>query len=255
MGACAALVRMGVTMEEPEGLGGESTPKTAAMAESGLPQLAHRWVEVLRHCDIAATWQMTDPVFRLALAQMWIGSNADELGHDIRSEGISPDELAAQLANESPRHPLWGHCARVTMRTILQAVGDIDREFAVGMRPRPSAALVCLRAYQLATPAVRMGTISAASPRLVLDLARQYRQRRAQVRRVGVVPSHGFPPDVARSAYGPGPAHRVAERGALHPGPSRQPGHRRSREARHSHLLGSGRRRASRPACREEPVG
>ncbi|MBC6456370.1 hypothetical protein [Actinomadura sp. HBU206391] len=98
------------------------------MAESGLPALAFAIVDVLRRGAIDELWRTVDPQFRLALAQMWIWRNRDALDDELRAEGISQDNLAAELAEASPQHPLWAQCARVTLRTILQAVGDLDQE-------------------------------------------------------------------------------------------------------------------------------
>ncbi len=119
-------------------LEGEPTPEELAMAQSGLPALALAWVGAVRRGDIDSVWLMTDPQFRLGLAQMWIWHNRDAVDQDLHREGISRDELAEQLvATDTPRHPLWVHCARVSMRTISKAAGDLDGELASGTRPRP----------------------------------------------------------------------------------------------------------------------
>jgi hypothetical protein len=122
--------------ENDGGLGREPTSEELAMAASGLPLLAIQWVEAVRRRDASVVWEMTDPRFRLALAQMWIWNNREAVDQQIRGERISRDELADQLASASPQHPLWAHCARVSMRTISEAAGDLDRELGPGTRPR-----------------------------------------------------------------------------------------------------------------------
>ncbi len=125
-------------MDELDGdLGREPTSEELAMAQSGLPILALQWVDAVRQGDVNMVWEMADPQFRLGLVQMWIWHNREAVDQDIRREGISREELVNELAGASPRHPLWVHCARVSMRNISEASGDLDRELGPGTRPRP----------------------------------------------------------------------------------------------------------------------
>lgn len=124
----------------------EPPPELLAMAQSGLPALAFGWLNALRRTDADEVWRLNDPQFRQALTQMWIWHNRTALLADFGTS-FDRDELAVQLAKEAPAHPLWEPCARVSLRTLRQACGEIlDEELGLGSQPRmlgPDLELVC----------------------------------------------------------------------------------------------------------------
>lgn len=107
------------------------------MAASGLPAVAFTWLEAMRRRNADEVWRVTDPQFRLCLVQIWILANYAALQEDLGRENFSRDELAEQLAQETPSHPFWQDCARVTLRTIHETCeGALDEELGIGSRPR-----------------------------------------------------------------------------------------------------------------------
>lgn len=81
-------------------------------------------------------WRLMDPDFRLIMAQLWIAHNEDVL-RDPTVSGLDRDTFARELSLEHPAHPLWPHCARVTLREITRTFGGLERrDLEIGMRPR-----------------------------------------------------------------------------------------------------------------------
>jgi hypothetical protein len=111
----------------------------AAQANLGPDQTASEWLEAIRAQAPDWVWRLMDSEFRLVMAQRWITHNEEVLEHPTVS-GLDRDTFARELSSEDPTHPLWPHCARVTLREITQACGGLENEdLAPGSRPRPIA--------------------------------------------------------------------------------------------------------------------
>jgi hypothetical protein len=98
---------------------------------------AREWLKAAVRNDIGTVWpQMTDE-FRLTAVQDWIWHNPQALDHPL-SVNLDRDELARVLALPHPDNQLFQHVARVVMRGIREATGDVDMdELGSGSRPRP----------------------------------------------------------------------------------------------------------------------
>ena len=108
-----------------------------AQAESGPGRTALEWVEAVKAQETDRVWRLMDPDFRLVNVQGWITHN-EEVLRDPAVGGLDRETFAHELASEHPTHPLWRHCARVTLREITQACGGFERrELGIGARTRP----------------------------------------------------------------------------------------------------------------------
>lgn len=108
-----------------------------AQAESGPGRAAVEWLEAVNAQAADRVWRLMDPDFRLVMVQAWINENETVLP-DPAVGGLDREDFARALASERPTHPLWPHCASVTLREITQACGGFEqRELGIGARPRP----------------------------------------------------------------------------------------------------------------------
>jgi hypothetical protein len=110
-----------------------SVPVDAA----GPVPVARRWISaVMDEDDWQAAWAITDDVLRLAHVQAWLWPNraAPELvGEDL-------DDLAAEMCEEGPEHPLWDEFAEMALYTYNQIWLDFDPvQWSLAGRPRPVA--------------------------------------------------------------------------------------------------------------------
>jgi hypothetical protein len=112
------------------------TPEERAYLLSRVGSAAFAWIAAVGGGDTAAVWRGLDPDFRLALVQQWLHDNPAALD-DPSADGSGRDDLAAVLAVERPDHPLWRHCARVSMRAIKSGTAGVeDLEIGQGTRTR-----------------------------------------------------------------------------------------------------------------------
>jgi|SRR6266487_3573051 len=108
-----------------------------AQADSGPGRTAWELVEAIKAQAPDRVWRLMDRDFRLVMVQLWIIHNQDVL-QDPAAAGLDRVIFAHELALEHPTHPLWPHCARVTLREITQTCGGFEhRELGTGARPRP----------------------------------------------------------------------------------------------------------------------
>jgi hypothetical protein len=88
-------------------------------------EAARQWLKLLLvDRDVPAAWRLTAPDYRLALVQAVIFLNE----HAPAIAGYERDELARQLAIESPDHPLWTSFANLLADEFLAGLGEIDLE-------------------------------------------------------------------------------------------------------------------------------
>lgn len=109
----------------------------AAQGTPGPDQTAWAWIEAIRAQDAERVWRLMEPAFRLVMVQGWITHNPEALEHQT-VVGLGRDAFARELSMEKPTHPLWPHCARVSLREITQACGGLEqKDIRPGTRPRP----------------------------------------------------------------------------------------------------------------------
>jgi len=106
------------TPEELEAHYGPSGPAAPALA----------WMEALQRGDFEAAWRLTDPTFRLVIAQGWIWAHRER--EDVGA--YDRDELAAALADPDLDHPLRAAFAEALFSSV-----PTDEHWATGSRPRP----------------------------------------------------------------------------------------------------------------------
>ncbi|WP_340289823.1 hypothetical protein [Aquipuribacter hungaricus] len=104
----------------------------AAVVAPGLAALV--WLEATLSGSFETAWGGLDPVFRLAVVQEWISSNAEVL----ELVEVDRDDLARQLASAAPTHWLWHACGcRAVRRTVERLVeGQRGVRYGIGTRPR-----------------------------------------------------------------------------------------------------------------------
>jgi hypothetical protein len=113
------------------------SPEELAQAMSGTNDFALRWIQAAGHDRTEAVWPHMTSDFRLAMAQGWLSFNPKALDHPSATT-LGRDELARRMATETPRHELFPHLARVSLREIRNSYGDLDTDqLGPGMRPRP----------------------------------------------------------------------------------------------------------------------
>jgi hypothetical protein len=86
-------------------------------------EAARQWLTLLLiDRNVAAAWQLTAPDYRLALMQaiVFLNEQAPALA------GYEHSELAAQLATETPDHPLWTSFADLIVEEFLVDLGETD---------------------------------------------------------------------------------------------------------------------------------
>jgi len=96
-----------------------------------------RWITAVMHeGDWEAAWLLTDDLLRLAHAQAWLWPK--RMSPDLAGDDL--DELAAELCERGPDHPLWEEFAEMALYTYQQTWQDFDlSRWAVAGRPRPVA--------------------------------------------------------------------------------------------------------------------
>jgi hypothetical protein len=108
----------------------------ASQGTSGPDQRAWEWLESIRAQDTRRVWRLMEPDFRLVMAQGWITHNPEALDHPTVA-GLDQNAFARELATEESTHPLWRHCARVSLREITQAYDGLEqRDLRIGTRTR-----------------------------------------------------------------------------------------------------------------------
>lgn len=107
-----------------------------SQAAGGPGTFALEWVRAVANAD-PDVWHSMSADFRLAMAQGWLVHNPEAFRHPS-AEGLDRDELAARLAAPTPRHELFEHVIRVSLRELAGMLGGLDVELLQpGARPRP----------------------------------------------------------------------------------------------------------------------
>lgn len=91
------------------------------------------WIQaVFDEGDMRASWPLTDPGYRLCLAQAWVWANRGQ-------EALSTYDLellAEEFAEVACRHPLWGAFAETTLEEHTVLEFDLE-SWGFASRPRP----------------------------------------------------------------------------------------------------------------------
>ncbi len=138
-------------------------------------------------------WPLADPLLCLCWAQHWIHANEQAIASTGR------DELARELAEDAPDHPLWEHFERVSKRNLAlrthQGIGADPANWGIGATPRVLGAdtelLYVHDVTSLPGGVFQPGTYSVAVPIVMHFADQQWR-----VLNVGaeIVPKPGWPP-------------------------------------------------------------
>lgn len=99
----------------------------------GPVQAAEAWIIAVFHQrDFRASWPLTDPVFRLVLAQDWLWVNREHPA--VR--GADLEDAAASLSELGDGHPLWGLFAESMLADFAGRGFDLESwKFLSGSRP------------------------------------------------------------------------------------------------------------------------
>lgn len=126
----------------------DMSPEEFAHAAAGPNRFAFDWVEAVSEARVDDVWPLMTAGFRLAMAQSWIVNNPAVMKHPS-TVGLDRAEVARRLASASPRHDLFEHLARVSLREIRGTWNDADMDdLLIGTRPRVlSATLELVRLF------------------------------------------------------------------------------------------------------------
>jgi hypothetical protein len=133
-----------------DGAGMRLSPEELAQAMSGPSHFVLQWIQSVGRNQVETVWPQMTPDFRLAMTQGWLTRNPAALSAPS-AVGLDRDQLASILSVENPEHDLFTHLARVSMRDIRNAYGDLDvDQMGPGLRPRPIGAnLELVRVFYL----------------------------------------------------------------------------------------------------------
>lgn len=117
--------RSGEAQQGVAGVPGARSPAGAgAGQEPSSITTAVAWVDaVMDRMDLRAAWELTDPDFRLVLAQHWVLSHG---GAEFLGPQAGWDMLAQGLAACPSRHPLWGRFASERLQRWYEFWGDFS---------------------------------------------------------------------------------------------------------------------------------